>query len=217
MKTYLILQQNRLETLPQSQFMLPYQLQLLPPPVKMTDEPIIDGCRVEVQELRSKGRASACQICDFRDWEPGDVKFVIEHWANDDCCHDMHGCREHLCPTCAIQQGLPLSFYRQNLNAPSLDSAALAKLSDQVTNNETKWKTSQEALSNAQCDSCGRLATASSVCPHEGNQNQRTLLGFIVAREADSSVTCLCLACAVEKDMVELPKISESSKKRKEH
>lgn len=98
----------------------------------------IDGASVEQTTLKSKGLASACNECGFRAWEPGDVKYTVEHWSlrqaeqqreavadgygyveNDDINWDAPS-REHLCPRCAVIRGLDYDlYYHQNKNAPA--------------------------------------------------------------------------------------------------
>ena len=97
----------------------------------------IDGIFVEPMILKSRGRASACNMCGFQRWEPGDTKYVVEHWTRQeterqieasDLCSDYviesnvnwdAPPREHLCPACAVKRGLNYDkYYKQNKNAP---------------------------------------------------------------------------------------------------
>ena len=74
-------------------------------------------------------------MCNFVDWEPGDTKYVVEHWMKDDIDDEDADAdadadededeedfdkpsREHLCPECAISRGLDYDEnYKQNQNA----------------------------------------------------------------------------------------------------
>ena len=100
----------------------------------MSSDDQIDGTMVDTKILKSK-RNSPCNMCNFEDWEPGDTKYVVEHWmkdADDDDDEDADAdadededeedfdkpSREHLCPECAISRGLDYDEnYRQNQNA----------------------------------------------------------------------------------------------------
>ncbi|OEU08670.1 hypothetical protein FRACYDRAFT_249571 [Fragilariopsis cylindrus CCMP1102] len=49
----------------------------------MSSDDQIDGAIVDTKILESK-RNSPCNMCNFEDWEPGDTKYVVEHWMKDD-------------------------------------------------------------------------------------------------------------------------------------
>jgi hypothetical protein len=81
----------------------------------MSSDDQIDGAPVDTKILKST-RNSPCNMCNFDDWEPGDTKYVVEHWMKDDKDDDDDDdededdydkpSREHLCPECAISRGL---------------------------------------------------------------------------------------------------------------
>ena len=50
--------------------------------IKICDK--IDGALVEATILKSRGKASACNMCGFRDFDVGDTKYVVEHWIRRD-------------------------------------------------------------------------------------------------------------------------------------
>jgi len=171
------------------------------------EEDLIEGCPVEEVELKSKGRASGCQTCGFFDWEPGDVKFIIEHWMNDE---STRGGREHLCPACAVNRGLSKSRYHQNKNAPILDLAALKNLACKATFEQKK-----EMVSNIECDSCGKGSGDRLVW--DGDQEQKKgLIGFIAVYDSiNATVQSLCLMCAVEKNLVTIGGVLNSGSKKR--
>ena len=98
----------------------------------MSSDDQIDGAMVDTKILKSK-RNSPCNMCYFVDWEPGDTKYVVEHWMKDDIDDEDADAdadadedeedfdkpsREHLCPECAISRGLDYDeYYKQNQNA----------------------------------------------------------------------------------------------------
>jgi hypothetical protein len=48
----------------------------------MSSDDQIDGAPVDTKILKST-RNSPCNMCNFDDWEPGDTKYVVEHWMKD--------------------------------------------------------------------------------------------------------------------------------------
>ena len=104
----------------------------------MSSDDQIDGAMVDTKILKSK-RNSPCNMCNFVDWEPGDTKYVVEHWMKDDIDDEDDEdtdadadadadededeedfdkpSREHLCPECAISRGLDYDeYYKKNQN-----------------------------------------------------------------------------------------------------
>ena len=125
----------------------------------------IDGVTIEAKALKSK-RASPCNMCGFSDWEPGDVKYIVEHWTKmnheegyykqgiNEHCFGVPS-REHLCPTCAVSRGLDYDkYYRQNQRAPvktklqiPLTDRAYAELQQRRAENNNQKRKVQEVLS----------------------------------------------------------------------
>jgi hypothetical protein len=74
----------------------------------MSDEWLeLDGSPVTEQVLKGR-KTTCCKDCRFNAWVIGDTCFIVEH----------DRMREHLCPACAVQRGLPAECYYQNQNAP---------------------------------------------------------------------------------------------------
>mmetsp|Transcript_1875 Transcript_1875/g.2638 ORF Transcript_1875/g.2638 Transcript_1875/m.2638 type:complete len:203 (+) Transcript_1875:63-671(+) len=72
----------------------------------------LDGVPCTRHILKTGRRAKECEDCAFSEWEPGDVKYILEEWEVG--VGDL--ARVHLCPTCAIKRGLPPDFFHKNVN-----------------------------------------------------------------------------------------------------
>lgn len=111
---------------------------------------------IEKKILKSGNGASPCEMCGFSNWAPGDVKYVIEHWMNDDSSKKG---REHLCPSCIIsRESLPFDeYYHQNKNAQIMRSKR-ARADASPTNSDApptkKAANNLERINNRQTNIC---------------------------------------------------------------
>jgi ribosomal protein S26 len=158
-------------------------------------EGYIDGCPVEEKTIQAPKQTKACGRCGFSNWTKGDVKFIIEHWSNDDCCHDMEGSREHLCRTCAVRARIPsTSSYHSNKTSPPFDDHKMNVLDD-----------AKEGLSHVECDKCSRSVADVPMVDTPANRYQ--MFGCIVTHQPDSGsiTTSYCMVCAIDCGIVQLP------------
>lgn len=153
------------------------------------DEPQIDGSKVTTEVVKTKGRTSGCDMCNFRDWEHGDIKYIIEHWSNPE---SPHGAREHLCPPCALSRGLPDKYFHQNRNAPVT----------QLHPNNIKVLSTTKACSMVKiplCELCKSTDKKVETITH-------FIGGVIDCRSKDGETNqILCLSCALSKGLLNIP------------
>lgn len=152
------------------------------------EEPKIDGSNVTTQLVKSKGRTSGCDMCGFCDWEFGDVKYIVEHWSNPS---SSHGAREHLCPPCAVERGLPQEYFHQNKNAP---------LQSNSKNIQVRSATRAYLMEKLPpCDVCKATGKRFEVDSH-------SVGGVIEYWPKDKRISeILCILCALEKGVIECP------------
>lgn len=151
----------------------------------------IENTPVEVISLRSKGRAAGCEQCGFDTWMPGDKKYVVEHWMNEDPM--SRGDREHLCPACAVTRGLPFeTYYYQNENSPAKEAKDLVFLGH---------------------GSCCRYCRSHSGSVHNGNY---TLRGGIVEIVENGVCQFVCLSCVVEKGFLSVVRKERKASRKRE-
>ena len=161
------------------------------------DEPRIDGSEVVTTVLRSKGRATGCEMCGFSDWDYGDVKYIVEHWQNSD---SSHGAREHLCPPCAVSRGLSNKYFHQNKNAPV-----------NLHPNTIKVLPTTKAYLMDKIPPC-------EVCKSTEKRVETTthsMGGVIECRSNDGGKNqIICLSCALSKGLLNIP---DADRKRNIH
>lgn len=124
-------------------------------------------------------------MCGFKNWEIGDVKYVVEHWMlrdderqreYDDNNFNKYvrrndinwtaNSREHLCPGCAVARGLSFDEgYHQNKNAPqwaNTKKRAMDNLTDHGKDKQTKKSIPTDGIPSI----CQRVSLRLSCVPN---------------------------------------------------
>jgi hypothetical protein len=121
---------------------------------------LIDGSPVTEQNIIGR-KKSSCDQCHFGRWQPGDVCFIVEHWLNES---SSHGAREHLCPLCAFQRGLPESLYHQNEKAPPVDLDSIRPQHDEmISYNALYPRSNRQQKRQEWCQYCGKTQVSWSI------------------------------------------------------